>query len=482
MKATVSDCSSRYFEPGVGPAGRDLWQHETQPAQANACRHLPSVQKVLERLGAIPLPRPLVVKVVRTQLALARKSGSIPDQEQLVCQTRSALRDLERSRLQPVLNGTGIIIHTNLGRAPLGAAVLETFSRVGMGYSNLEYDLVTGERGARAEYVERALALLCRAEAATVVNNCAAALVLVLRHFTRRKREVLISRGELVQIGGGFRIPEILEASGARLREVGTTNKTSLQDYAKGIGPETGMLLKIHRSNFSMDGFVESCPTEALATLARRKRLPLVQDLGSGALLASETIPGLEHEPMPGEVLSHGADLVTFSGDKLLGGPQAGVLAGKAKLLSALKREPFFRALRCDKLILSALQATLELYLEGKAEYSLPVLGMLRVSVQELRSRAEKLKSELCELPLQMEIGEGRAQVGGGGLPKSSLASITLDCLPEKLKASELATRLRLGTPPVLGYVRGGRFKLDLRTIFPTQDKLLLEALKNALV
>src|SRR5205814_10564802 len=218
------------------------------------------------------------------------------------------------------------------------------------------------QRGHRATYLERNLALLCGAEAATVVNNCAAALILVLRHFTVTKKEVVISRGELIQLGGGFRIPEILEASGAKLREVGTTNKTSLSDYAKNIGKQTALILKVHRSNFFMGGFVESPATEEIAALAKKKRVRFVEDLGSGAMVETETLATIEHEPTPGEVLKRGVDLVCFSGDKLLGGPQAGIIAGKAGQVAALKKEPFFRAVRCDKLILSALQTTVDCY------------------------------------------------------------------------------------------------------------------------
>ena len=266
---------------------------------------------------------------------------------------RAALRELRASRIQPVINGTGIIIHTNFGRAPLGSAVIETLSKIASNYNNLEYSLIGGARSVRAAYLEQSLALLCGAEAATVVNNNAAALVLILQYFCdpsrripallprrnepeqRRKNEVIISRGELIQIGGGFRIPEILESSGAMLREVGTTNKTSLRDYARAITRATAMILKVHRSNFYMDGFVESPPTEEIAKLARQKRVPFVEDLGSGAVIETQAIAGLEHEPTPAEVIRRGVDLVCFSGDKLLGGPQAGIIAGNAARIAA---------------------------------------------------------------------------------------------------------------------------------------------------
>src|SRR5204862_3686225 len=279
--------------------------------------------------------------------------------------------------------------------SPLGPVVVEMLQSIAANYNNLEFDLAGGERGRRAAYLEHNLALVCGAEAATVVNNCAAALVLILRHFTAGERkEVVISRGELIQIGGGFRIPEILEATGARLREVGTTNQTSLSDYTRALGKLTAMILKVHRSNFFMGGFVDSPPLGEIAALAKKKRVPLIEDLGSGALVETEKLAELEHEPTPDESLKRGVDLVCFSGDKLLGGPQAGIIAGKGRLIAALKREPFFRALRCDKLVLSALQTTIELYLSGR-EMEVPVIAMMRMPVEQLRGRAEHICAEL---------------------------------------------------------------------------------------
>src|SRR5437867_3239224 len=361
--------------------------------KASALRALPAVEKVLQSLGATDVPRPVVVSVVRRELAGLRAEKSIPDFEAVVARVRARLDALRRSRIQPIINGTGIIVHTNLGRSPLGPAVVETLQAVAANYNNLEYDLTGGERGGRAAYLEHNLALLCGAEAATVANNCAAALVLILRHFTAGERkEVIISRGELIQIGGGFRIPEILEASGAKLHEIGTTNKTALSDYSRAIGKQTAMILKVHRSNFFMGGFVESPATEEIAALAKERKLPFVEDLGSGALVETEKLAAIEHEPTPAEILKRGVDLACFSGDKLLGGAQAGVIAGKAKMVVALKREPFFRALRCDKLVLSALETTVDLYLSGRTQESIPALAMLRASTDELRARARKIK------------------------------------------------------------------------------------------
>jgi len=445
-------------------------------------RSIPAVEKVLQALGDAGLPRPLTVDIVRRELATLRKERGSLEFQEVLARVRQAVQTVLLTRIQPLINGTGILVHTNLGRAPFGDVTVRVLADLAASYNNLEFDLTTGERGHRAEYVERCLSLLCGAEAATVVNNCAAALLLSLRHFTKPPRnEVVISRGELVQIGGGFRIPEILETSGARLREVGTTNKTSLQDYAKAIGKETGLILKVHRSNFFMSGFVDSPATDEIAALARRKRIPFIEDLGSGAMIATEKVAGLEHEPTPAETLKRGVDLVCFSGDKLLGGPQAGIIAGKAKIVAALKREPFFRALRCDKLILAALQTTSELYLSGEAETGVPILAMLRTTPENLRERAKRVAVALAELPVQITVGAGKGQIGGGTLPRSSFPSVTVELQPRSGRVEELAMRLRAGSPPVIGCIAHGRFKLDLRTVLASQDEALIQALRNSL-
>jgi L-seryl-tRNA(Ser) seleniumtransferase len=282
----------------------------------------------------------------------------------------------------------------------------------------------------------------------------------------------------LVQIGGGFRIPEILEASGARLREIGTTNKTSLKDYAKAISKSTALILKVHRSNFFMSGFVDSPATEEIAAVARKHRVPFIEDLGSGAVVATEKIASLEHEPTPGEILKRGVDLVCFSGDKLLGGPQAGIIAGKARFVSALKKEPFFRALRCDKLILSALQTTVEQYLaEGERP---PILEMIQASNDLLRKRAENIIQQLTGFPLKCSIGDCESQIGGGTLPRSVMPSIAVQIVPEKLRASEFGAKLRQATPPIIGTLSDGRFNLNLRTVFPDEDNELIAVIRSA--
>src|SRR5213079_866558 len=379
--------------------------------------------------------------------------------------------------LQPIINGTGIVIHTNFGRAPLAPDAIRALNEIGPAYSNLEYDLATGERGRRGAYIENALALLCGAESATIVNNCAAALVIIVRHFTGDKPEIVISGGEMVQIGGGFPVGEIIEAAGAKLHEIGSTNKTTLNDYAKAIGRNTALILKVHRSNFFMSGFVESPASGAIAALARKKRIPFVEDLGSGAIFATERLGLAEHEPTPAEVLKNGVDLVCFSGDKLFGGPQAGIIAGKKRFVSALKREPLFRALRCDKLVFAALQATIDLHLD-QATAGIPTLALLRVSESELRRRATAICSRLQELPLKIAIGCGKAKVGGGTLPKSNLSSVTIDITPKNPSLADFAATLRASRPPVIGYFANGRFKLDLRTILPRQDALVVEAIR----
>jgi len=476
-------------------------------------RGIPSVDKLTQMLSDMGLPHPTVVATIRRELSALRKRGSIPGFNEILSQIRSSLEIQRSSRIQPVINGTGILIHTNFGRAPLGTAVMEAVSRIALRYNNLEYGLAEGGRGDRAAYLEQNLALLCGAEAATVVNNNASALVLILRHFCRegvpvskgerrqarhrdqpRRDQVVISRGELIQIGGGFRIPEILEASGARLREVGTTNRTSLGDFAHGISRETALILKVHRSNFFMDGFVDSASTEDIAKLARGRRIPFVEDLGSGAMIHTEIFPGLEHEPTPAEVLRNGLDLVCFSGDKLFGGPQSGIIAGKAKLVAALKREPLFRALRCDKLILAALEATVDIYLRNLPPHpkagmtrnsrsydDIPLFAMLHTSNDELIARGGKIVAALDRLPLKAAVGRGRAQIGGGALPRSVVESTTLEITHDKLKPQELAARLRSHTPPIVGYIERGRLKLDLRTVFADQDAEIIAALRSAI-
>ncbi len=439
----------------------------------NEPRAIPGVDTILEAVADCPLPRPLVVGVIRAELQSLRKAGSIPGHDEITGAIRQRLDDLALSRLQPVINGTGVVVHTNLGRSPM-------IPVPAAGCINLEIDLVTGRRGSRAAYLERCLAELCGADAAMVVNNCAAALVLNLRHFTAKKIEVIVSRGELVQIGGGFRLSEILESSGAKLREIGATNHTTLDDYAGAIGPQTGLLLKVHRSNFFMEGFVAAPERRELAALARKKRVPFVEDLGSGVLLPVGDWAEGHHEPMPSEVLKDGADIVCFSGDKLMGGPQSGIIAGKARHVQALKKHPFFRALRCDKLVLSALQSTVERYLHNQAGM-LPLHRMLTADLSSIQRRTRKLAKALKGMPAKICVTPGHSQVGGGALPQAQLPTVTLDIVPDDIRLNDFAARLRRATPPVIGAISGRRFRLDLRTIFPDQEKPLMNSIRQSL-
>jgi L-seryl-tRNA(Ser) seleniumtransferase len=346
------------------------------------------------------------------------------------------------------LNATGVIVHTNLGRAPLPAAALERVVEIGRGYSNLEYDLQAGGRGSRQDHVAGILRRMTGAEGALVVNNNAAAVMLALAALAEG-REVLVSRGELIEIGDGFRIPDVLARSGAQLREVGTTNRTRAADYERAVGPETAVLLRVHQSNFRVVGFTEQPSVAELAAVARRHALPLVDDLGSGVLVQ------LEGEPSARESLAAGSDLVCFSGDKLLGGPQAGIVVGRAELVERLRRHPLQRALRADKLTLAALEGTLALYLEPeRALRQVPVLRMLNEPLADVRARAEGLAAAGGG-----EVEKTVGRVGGGALPLAELPSFA--CAVEE----SLAAPLREAEPPVVGVVRDGRLLLDCRTL-----------------
>ncbi len=442
---------------------------------------LPAVEKTMHALGDVGLPRPVVLDTVRAAVAKLRaEPEDIPGFDEFVAAVRDELAALSRRRMAPVINGTGVLIHTNLGRSPLPDSAAGRLVDIATNYSNLELDLNTGERGKRAAYLERCLALVSGAEAATAVNNCASALVIILRHFVRGGRhEVIISRSQLVEIGGGFRIPDILLASGATLREIGTTNKTTLADYENAIGDETALILKVHQSNFYMGGFIENAETAELAALAKDKGVPFCEDLGSGAVVNTEEFGPVEHEPTPTEIIAQGVDLVCFSGDKLLGGPQAGIIAGRAELVAGIKREPFYRALRCDKLILSMLEAVSAAYLEG--DTGVPLLEMLSATVEGLRERGETIAAGLSDCPLSVAVGEGESRIGGGTMPKSAIPSVTLDLKPEKMSVTKFARLLRSGEHPVMGYTADGLYKIDLRTVFPRQDEALTGAIRGAL-
>jgi L-seryl-tRNA(Ser) seleniumtransferase len=412
-------------------------------------RDLPSVDRVLadERLAGEP--HDLAVAAARVVLERAR--ASIRAGEDAGDVVEAVLAELARARrpsLRRVLNATGVLVHTNLGRAPLAGAALERVSEVAAGYSNLEYSLEAGARGSRQEHVARLLCRLTGAEAALVVNNNAAAVLLALAALAEGQ-EVVVSRGELVEIGDGFRIPDVLARSGARLVEVGTTNRTRGADYEQAIGPETALILRVHQSNFRVVGFTELPGLREVAAVAARHELPLVDDLGSGALVP------LGDEPTPAESLRAGAGLVTFSGDKLLGGPQAGIVVGRSDLVERLRRHPLQRALRADKLTLAALEGTLGIALDPeRAVAEIPVLRMFHEPLDAVRLRAERLAG-LVEGDVEETVG----RVGGGALPLAELPSCA--CAVEE----ELAERLRLGEPPVVAVVRDGRTLLDCRTL-----------------
>ena len=428
---------------------------------------IPAVDKVLIALekerGLPPLPLPLITGLVRDEVDSMRegvKEGNtqIGGFAETVAAIRGKIESLYRSRIHPVINGTGVCIHTNMGRAPLRKEAVEAIASVGRFYSNLELDLESGERGRRGGFLEHCLAKLCESEAATVTNNCAAALILILKHLANGERnEVIISRGELVEIGGGFRVPEIMEASGARLVEVGSTNKTTLKDYEKAITQRTGMLLKVHRSNFYMEGFTEEPSTEALVELGHRHGLPVVEDLGSGAMVMTESLAPIPHEPTAAEVLKRGVDLVCVSGDKLFGGPQAGIIAGRSDLIAGIKKEPFFRALRCDKLILTGVQETVIEYLHaGSGENpDLPLIGMLTASVEnDLRPRGEKILEQLRPVEsLEAKLTKSIARCGGGTMPKAEIPSLSLDLKPGNLSVTKMSRLLRMRPVPLMGYI-----------------------------
>ena len=412
-------------------------------------RDLPSVDRLLADEVLAAAPRPLATTAARVALELARaaiRAGADPGD--VAASARAELERLSTPSLYRVVNATGVLLHTNLGRAPLAPSALARVAEVGGSYSNLELDLTSGLRGSRQDHLADALRRLTGAEAALVVNNNAAAVLLALAALAEGK-EVLVSRGELVEIGDGFRIPDVLARSGARMVEVGTTNRTRAADYERAIGPDTALLLRVHQSNFRIVGFASQPGLAELARVTQRAGLPLVDDLGSGSLLE------LGDEPTVAASLAAGADLVCFSGDKLLGGPQAGIVVGRADLVERLRRHPLQRALRADKLTLAALEGTLALLDDPeRARAELPVLRMLDESLDIVRARAQRL----AEL-VGGELEETVARVGGGALPLAELESVA--CAIEE----ELAAPLRLGDPPVVGVVRDGRLLLDARTL-----------------
>jgi L-seryl-tRNA(Ser) seleniumtransferase len=439
-------------------------------------RKIPSITVLLEQPEFTQLlskaSRSFLLSVIRETLESVRNIilyGGDPDLE-LTALWKEIDRRLETKaadHLRRVVNGTGIIVHTNLGRSLLAEPAIQHMLAVARNYSNLEYDLKEGKRGSRYSHVEALLMELTGAEAALVVNNNAAAVLLALNTLAQG-REVIVSRGQLVEIGGSFRIPEVMSRSGAMLREVGTTNKTHLRDYEAAIGAETALLLKVHTSNYRIVGFTLEVPLEELVVLGHARQIPIMEDLGSGSFLDVSTI-GLEREPTVGEAVRTGADVVTFSGDKLLGGPQAGIIVGKKAVIQTLRSNPLNRALRIDKFTLAALESTLKLYRnEEHALKEIPTLAQMAESPPHVHRRAKTLWRLLQKTPipeLTIEIVPAASQVGGGALPLSTLNSYALAFSSTRESSSEVEKRFRSFTPPIIGRIEKERFMLDVRTL-----------------
>ena len=448
----------------------------------DARRDLPSVSTLLETSGVRSLleqhPRRVVVEAVRNVVDAARTEGGAYRTEQQWIETiTSAVRNSTQPSLRRVINATGVVLHTNLGRAPLADAAIRAIAHVAEGFSNLEYDIETGTRGSRYSHCVGLFRQLTGAEDALVVNNCAAAMVLSLNTLAQRK-EVLVSRGELVEIGGSFRIPDIMARSGAKLVEVGTTNRTHDDDYRRAITPKTAAIVKVHRSNFTIEGFTSDVGVDRLAFIAAEHGLPVIHDLGSGLMLSLEPY-GLKGEPTASNALASGATLVLMSGDKLLGGPQAGIILGAAAVVAKLRKNPLVRAMRVDKLTLSALEATLRLYLEpDQALKEIPVLAMLTAAPSDIHSRAKALAALLRAGGVDAQVTETSASVGGGAFPTADIPSSAV-VLRGNAEAAE--EKLRGGEPAVIGRIADGELLLDLRSVLPREDAVLATAIHRAL-
>jgi L-seryl-tRNA(Ser) seleniumtransferase len=459
----------------------------------NRFRNLPSVTFVLQAAPLAGLeaeyPHDQIVAAIRAELddLRTRLGAGEPIDGQLtpegVAQSVIArLRHDLRPRLRRVINATGIVLHTNLGRAPLAASAVQAVADAAAGYLNLELDLDSGKRSSRQDAIREWVMKLTGAESATAVNNNAAATVIVLRALCAGK-EVIVSRGQLIEIGGSFRIPEIMVVSGATLREVGTTNITRITDYARAIGPNTGALMQIHSSNYRISGFTKAASLAELVELGKKHNLPVIDDVGSGAMLDFNRF-GFSGEPVVKESIKQGVNLVLFSGDKLLGGPQAGIIAGKTALIQKIEKDPLMRAFRLDKMTLAALEATFRLYLdEERALREVPVLRMLGTTKQDLRPRAEAVLARLRELEglASVRLADDVAYVGGGSLPDQAMATLVIELVPQKISDADLAFRLRTQTPAVMGRLSEGKLLLDLRTVFREQDEELVGAVRAAL-
>jgi len=449
----------------------------------NTLRELPSVERLLQTRTAAEMiavyGRPLTLSGLRYTLDSIRErfqSGqvmTVPSIELILSQTESHLTSWMKPTLLPVINATGVILHTNLGRAPLSDASIRAMDAVSRGYSNLEYDLEKGQRGSRLIHVQSVLQKMTAAEAALVVNNNASAVMLVLAALANRKR-VIISRTQLVEIGGGFRVPDVMKQSGAKLVEVGTTNRVHLEDYDEALQEPAALVLRAHPSNFRIIGFTEEPALEDLVRAAHAAGVPVVDDLGSGALISTEKY-GLAHEPTVQESLKAGVDIICFSGDKLLGGPQAGIIAGRADLVTKIRKHPLARAVRADKTCLAGLTATLLHYLKDEAEREIPIWRMISLTPKQVKSRAEAWRLTLR----QGEIVEGASTVGGGSLPGETMPTHLL-ALSVK-SPDKFLKRLREQNPPVIARTESDRVLLDPRTVLPEQEGALMVGVKNAL-
>lgn len=413
--------------------------------------------------------RESVKGAVERVLDRVRASGESPPFEDLVKSAAGELERAARQRLGPAINATGIVVHTNLGRAPLAAEAIEALARVARGYSNLEYDVERGKRGSRYAHLAGAIAEACGADDALVVNNGAAAVLLVLDTFAKG-REVVVARSQLVEIGGGFRVPDVLERSGAKLVEVGTTNRVYVEDFERALTPRTALILRTHPSNYRIEGFTHEPHPKELAALGRRAGVLVAEDLGTGAL-DSLSRYGAEPERTVAEAIADGAGLVTFSGDKLLGGPQAGIIAGRSQLTARLRANPLLRALRVDKMTLAALGATFQLHRESPER--LPIYRMLAATLDELRRRGENYVRAIATASIEETTG----YIGGGTSPAQALPSVAIAVTAGA--ADRLAARLRAATPPIVARIEGGRVLLDLRTIAPEEDAMVIAALRN---
>ncbi|GAC1435036.1 MAG: L-seryl-tRNA(Sec) selenium transferase [Ktedonobacteraceae bacterium] len=451
----------------------------------NQLRLLPSVDELLHseigRQLVVQFSHSLMVRAIRTSLTLARThilaGAQCPSHEELLASAEQHIRIAQQPHLRPVINATGVIINTNLGRAPLSYEALQAVQHVASGYSNLEYDLEAGERGSRHTHVETLLRDLTGAEAALVTNNTAAAVLLGLSTLAT-EREVIISRGQLVEIGGGFRVPDVMRQSGCHLVEVGTTNRTRLKDYTDAITERTALLLAVHPSNFLITGFTEATSLTDLSVLAHQNNVLVMNDLGSGCLLTSETY-GLTHEPTPQESIAAGVDVVCFSGDKLLGGPQAGILLGKATVIARLAKHPLMRAVRIDKMTLAALETTLRHYQRGQAETHIPIWRMISAHPEKIHRRATHWVTQLQEHGIAARIQRGESTIGGGSLPGETLPTtlVAIDATRTRVPLEELAKKLRMHTIPIIVRIAKNALLLDLRTVFEEQDEAVLHAL-----